>query len=181
VTEAGDRYRRRADAFEVLITNVAPGQWAQPSPCAGWNARDVVAHVVDYSAVVLRERVGLPEPPVMSEADEPLDSFRRTRALVERALDDPDTAADVARYLDLGLSFDLPQHGWDLAKATGQDATMDPAEIELLWDTLRRHPKVWDWQRDQGWYAAPLAVPDDAPLTTRVLAMLGRDHDWGAR
>jgi hypothetical protein len=63
-------------------------------------------------------------------------------AVVERVLDDPETPPDMANYLDLAVTFDLPQHGWDLATATGQDPTMDPEEVELLWSSISRAPKV---------------------------------------
>jgi hypothetical protein len=141
-------------------------------------ARDVVAHVVDYSGHVLREKVGTSDVPVFADFDDPTAAFRATRRLVERALDDPGTSAGVANYLDLAVSFDLPQHGWDLAMATGQDATMDPQEVELLWSSLSQNPKVWDWQRDNGWYAAPISVAEDAPLQDRVLGLLGRHPGW---
>ena len=178
VTETGDRYRRRADAFETLITHTALERCTSPSPCEGWLARDVVAHVVDYSGQVLRERVGVSEVAVFADFDDPAAAFRAIREVVEQVFDDPETPADVANYLDLAVSFDLSQHGWDLAKATGQDPTMDPEEVELLWNSLSQAPKVWDWQRNNGWYAAPVSVPEDAPLQDRVLGLLGRDPRW---
>ena len=178
MTTLGDRYRRRADAFAALIDGAAPDRWSSPSPCEGWLARDVVAHVVDYSGHVLREKVGTSDVRVFADFDDPTAAFRAIRRLVERALDDPGTSAGVANYLDLAVSFDLPQHGWDLAMATGQDATMDPQEVELLWSSLSQNPKVWDWQRDNGWYAAPISVAEDAPLQDRVLGLLGRHPGW---
>ncbi len=85
----------------------------------------------------------------------------------------------MARYIDGALNFDLPQHGWDLAKATGQDATMAPGEVELLWDALRRmEPAWWDWHHRNGWYAPAVPVPEDAPLQDRVLGLVGRDPRW---
>jgi hypothetical protein len=84
----------------------------------------------------------------------------------------------LANYLDLAVSFDLPQHGWDLAKATLQDPTIDPKEVGLLWSSLLRAPQVWDWQRENGWYAAPVSVPSNAPLQDRVLGLIGRDPGW---
>ena len=178
MTEAGDRYRRRADAFEALINRTAPECWTNPSPCEGWLARDVVAHVVDYSGHVLGERAGMSNVPVFADFDDPAAAFGAIREVVERVLDDPETSPDMANYLDLAVSFDLPQHGWDLAKATGQDPTMDPVEVKLLWSSLSQAPKVWDWQRDNGWYAAPVYVPEDAPLQDRVLGLIGRDPCW---
>ena len=178
MTETGDRYRRRADAFETLITHTAPERWTSPSPCERWLARDVVAHVVDYSGQVLRERAGMSEVAVFADFDDPAAAFRAIRELVEHVLDEPETPPKMANYLDLAVSFDLPQHGWDLAKATGQDSAMDPEEVELLWSSLSQAPKVWDWQRDNGWYAAPVSVPEDAPLQDRVLGLIGRDPCW---
>ncbi len=106
------------------------------------------------------------EVPAFASFDDPAAAFSGIREVVEQVLDDPDTPPDLAKYLDLAVSIDLPQHGWDLAKATGQDPTMDPQEVELLWSSLAENPSVWDWQRDNGWYAAPVAVPADASCRT---------------
>ena len=74
MTEAAAQYRRRADAFERLIVGTSPDRWTAPSPCDGWTASDVVAHVVDFSAHVLRERAGVGETralQVVAAATEP--------------------------------------------------------------------------------------------------------------
>ena len=178
MTEKADRYRRRADAFGALIDGTPPERWTSPSPCRGWLARDVVAHVVDYSGKVLRERAGLSEVPVFADFDDPATAFRATREVMERVLSDPDTAPKVAGHLEWSVSFDLPQHGWDLAVATGQDPTMDAGEVDLLWGSLNGDPANWEWQRASGWYGAPVPVPDSAPLQDRVLGLLGRDPSW---
>jgi uncharacterized protein (TIGR03086 family) len=180
VTEIADRYRRRADAFLALVDRTPPEAWSRPSPCAGWLARDVVAHVVDFSAHVLHEKAGKADLPAFADFADPSTAFRATRTAVERVLDDPATPAELARYLDLALGVDLPQHGWDLAKATGQDATIDRGEIDALWTALTEHPGVWAWQRANGWYADPVPVAEDAPRQDRVLGLLGRDPAWAA-
>jgi uncharacterized protein (TIGR03086 family) len=178
VSEVGDQYHRRADAFDALIAGTAPEQWDNPSPVEGWLARDVVLHIVNFSGEVLREKVGMSDVPSFAEHDDLRVAFRAIRSHVQRVLDDPATAPEIATYLDLSVSFDLPQHGWDLAMATGQDPTIDPGEVELLWGSLSEAPSVWDWQRENGWYAAPIAVPADAPLQDRVLGLIGRDPGW---
>jgi hypothetical protein len=127
---------------------------------------------------VLRERVGTVDVPAPPDTEDPAAAFSAVRAVVEQILDDPRTPSDLATYLDLSISLDLPQHGWDLAKATMQDPTMDPEEVEFLWQSLSEAPAVWDWQRRNGWYAAPVDVPNDAPLQDRVLGQLGRDPYW---
>jgi uncharacterized protein (TIGR03086 family) len=178
-SDIADRYRRRADAFEALIAKTPPERWTSPSPCEGWLARDVVAHVVEYSAYELRNKAGVsldPSPPALAN---PAEAFRRIRDAVERTLEDPMTPSDVLEFLDAAVSFDLPQHWWDLAKATGQDATMDAEEVDAMWVVFSRaRPQWWKWQRDHGWYGPPVAVPEDAPLQDRVLGLIGRDPKW---
>jgi uncharacterized protein (TIGR03086 family) len=182
MTEVAAEYRRRADSFERLIAGTPPERWTSPSPCAGWTASDVVAHVVDFSAYVLRERAGIDDAPRFADFETPLHAFRATRAAVEHLLDDPGTRTDVATYVQWSLSFDLPQHGWDLAMATGQDATIAPEELEIIWGTgdPEAFERTFGWQRARGWYGPPVDVPEDAPLQDRVLGVLGRDANWSA-
>jgi uncharacterized protein (TIGR03086 family) len=181
MSEPADTYRRRADRFEALTERTPPERWSSPSPCEGWLARDVVAHVVDYSAQVLREKGDMSDVPVFADFAEPAAAFRATRHALERVLDDPGTPPKVVSHLHWSLSFDLPQHGWDLAVASGQDPTMDPDEVELLWASLNGAPAQWDWQRSNGWYGPPIPVPRDASLQDRVLGLLGRDPTWKPR
>ncbi|MGH9278407.1 MAG: maleylpyruvate isomerase family mycothiol-dependent enzyme [Acidimicrobiales bacterium] len=177
MTELADAYRRRADAFAALIEATPPERWTDPSPCDGWRAQDVVAHVVDHSARVLRDK-GVANPPAFADFDGPRAAFRANRKVIEGLLDDSTTPPKVATYIHWALSFDLPQHGWDLAVATGQDASIDPSELELLWGSLNGDPANWEWQRANGWYGPPVPIPDDAPLQHRVLGLLGRNPGW---
>ena len=128
--------------------------------------------------LVLREKAGLDDVPVDTFSGDPATAFRATREVVERLLDDEATPRKVASHIHWSLSFDLPQHGWDLAVATGQDPTMEADEVKLLWDSLNGAPAQWDWQRASGWYGPPVPVSHDAPLQDRVLGLLGRDPAW---
>ena len=181
-----DRYRSRADAFERKVAAVRPGQWSNQSPCEDWNARDVLRHIIDMHGVMLRplHRRLSPAPSV---EDDPLGAFKSARADVEAVLDDPELAGTeddspvgrltVEQHIDQVISADLVIHGWDLARATGQDDRIDPAEIDRVW-------KVWDGVftvlgeetlRAQGVCGPEVKVPDDAPLQDRLLGLLGRD------
>ena len=102
-------------------------------------------------------------------------------------LDDPELAGTegdspvgrltVEQHIDQVISADLVIHGWDLARATGQDDRIDPAEIERVW-------KLWDGVftmlgaetlRTQGVCGPEVKVPEDASPQDRLLGLLGRD------
>jgi uncharacterized protein (TIGR03086 family) len=178
-----DRYRTLADAFEAKVAAVAPEDWSKPSPCTEWTARDVVAHVIDVHGMMLRplETTSDEGPPV---ADDPLGAFRTARAELERVLADPalaDTEYDgmfgrtkVSATVDQFMDFDLVVHGWDLARATGQDETIPPDEVERILGFIDRLGGPATMQ-DNGVTGPEVVVGDDAPAQDRMLGLLGRD------
>jgi hypothetical protein len=64
------------------------------------------------------------------------------RADIERVLDHPGLMSTecvtpnglmtVGQHIDEVASADMVPHGWDLARAPGQDAAIDPAELERM-------------------------------------------------
>ena len=192
MSEIAERYQRHADDFERRVAAVRPGQWANQSPCAKWDARDVVRHIVDMHGVMLRP-LGRALSPAPSVDDDPLAAFRAARADVQAVLDDPRFAAvecntptgpmTVEQQIDQVVSDDLVLHGWDLARATGQDDTLDPADVARLWDIATAIPAdVMKKYRTPGAfglgvevYGPEVVVPADAPLQDRLLGFIGRD------
>jgi uncharacterized protein (TIGR03086 family) len=197
MTAIADRYRRRADDFERKVAAVAPEQWSNASPCAAWSARDVVDHIVSMHGYMLRP-VGRALAPAPSVADDPLGAFRAARAEVEAVLDDPTLAATecdtptgrmrAEEHIDVVVSDDLPQHGWDLARATGQDDAIDPDDLERLWASTTAIPaELMEKYRTPGAFGPGIEVfgpevpiPADAPLQHRFLGLIGRDPNWSA-
>ncbi|MFI6295442.1 TIGR03086 family metal-binding protein [Nonomuraea sp. NPDC050790] len=195
MNEIADVYRRRADAFEAKVAAVRPEQWADPSPCAQWTARDVVEHIVDMHAVMLSP-VGRGLSPAPSVKEDPLAAFRAARADVEALLSDPaaaNTECDTpsgrmtaARHVNEVVSADLPLHGWDLAKATGQEATIDPEDVRLSWESVSGlPPELLEKFRTPGAFGPGIEVfgrevpvAPEAPLQDRLLGLIGRDPGW---
>ena len=68
-------------------------------------------------------------------------------------------------------------HGWDVAAATGQSFTPDPALVEAAYgfvsNVVKENPNG-----TPGLFGPPVAVPDDAPLLDRYLGAAGRDPSW---
>jgi len=188
MSEIADRYRRRADAFEQTAANVGPDCWSNQSPCDDWKARDVVGHIVDMHGVMLRP-LGRGLTEAASITDDPLDAYRSARADIEAVLDDPDLAGiqcetpmgpmTIEQHIDGVVSSDLIIHRWDLARATGQDDTIDPDEVERMLP-IAQH--IGDEMRTPGAFGPGIvvfgpevAVPADAPPQHRLLGLLGRD------
>jgi uncharacterized protein (TIGR03086 family) len=190
-----DRYRRHADAFERKVATVRPEQWSNQLPCAAWDARGVVEHVVVMHGVMLRPVDRAPSP-APSVRDDPVGAFTAARADVEAVLDDPELAGlvcdtpngrmTVAQQIDEVVSDDLVLHGWDLARATGQDDTMDPEDVERLWAITTAIPaELMEKYRTPGAfgpgvevYGPEVKIVADAPLQNRLLGLIGRDPDW---
>jgi uncharacterized protein (TIGR03086 family) len=183
-TDTADRYRRLSTQFARLVDDVPADRWSAPSPCEGWNARDVVRHVIDVHGMMLkplqRDVSGGP-----SVDDDPSAAIRWAIAKVQDVLDDPALATTqydghfgpttVQATIDRFMCMDLNVHGWDLAAAAGLPYTIADdeialvrADVEALGDAIRS-PNV----------AGPAVEPPaDADEQDRLLAYLGRDPSW---
>jgi uncharacterized protein (TIGR03086 family) len=129
----------RAELFSRILDS-AGGRWDAPSPCDGWTVRDVVRHVLDTERDFLG-RHDLLDSPAPSLAD-PAAAFRTHAADVVAVLG-RDGTADRAYDGYLGprtfgvtvaefYGWDLGTHGWDVARATGQEWSISDEEAELL-------------------------------------------------
>ena len=192
MSEIADRYSRHADAFERKVTAVRPDQWSNQSPCEAWSARDVVSHIVSMHGYML-QLVGRGLDGAPSVLDDPLAAFKAARAEVEAVLDDPKLASaesetpngpmTIEQHIDEVVSDDMVLHGWDLARATGQDATMNPEDVARLWAMTAAIPtELMQRYRTPGVfgpgvevYGSEVKVSEDAPLQDRLLGLIGRD------
>ena len=182
MSDIADRYRTLAAAFEAKVAAVPPDGWSNQSPCSEWTARDLVGHVVDVHGMMLRpldvEVAGEP-----SVEDDPLGAFRAARATLQDVLDDPsraDTEYDgafgrttVSATVDQFLGFDLVVHGWDLARATGQDEAIAPSEVARILEFVDRLGTRT--MQENGVTGPEVPVPSDASDQDRMLGLLGRD------
>jgi uncharacterized protein (TIGR03086 family) len=101
---------------------------------------------------------------------------------VQALLDEPATAERVHEFPHLGTmslgqvtdmiyTTDVFMHRWDLARATGQDETLDPAECATLLEGMEPMDEA---MRQSGHYGPRVDVPADADAQTRMLAFIGR-------
>jgi uncharacterized protein (TIGR03086 family) len=180
MSEIADRYRRLSDQFAATVAGVTIDQWESPTPCEEWSVRDLVRHAVDTQGMFLgfvgREAGGIP-----SVDDDPVAAWDAARAAVQADLDDPELAtaeftghfgtSTLESAVDRFLNPDLVIHRWDLARATGQDETIDPTDAERVLEGAR---EFGDAFRSPGACGPEIPVPDDADIQTRVLGFYGR-------
>lgn len=159
--------------------------WDAPTPDTEWTVRDLVAHVIEEQEWVPYLLAGSLvsvakaeiQPLRMDElrAEWDLYSLAATEAWAntpaERLVHLSYDTVTMADYLREQVS-DVAIHTWDLARAIGADETLDDEIVEAVWTVFE--PQA-DTLAASGLYAAPVPIPDDAPLQQRLLALTGRD------
>ena len=180
MSEISDRFRRVADGFTTRAKAVPADGWDRPSPCEGWLARDVVAHVVGAAGMFLG-RVGVELPATQSPDDDPIAAWEAARDAVQAALDDPTIASreydspmgitTLERTIGMFGIGDVLVHTWDLARATGLDEHLDPDEVHRLLEVMEPNDAM---MRQGSAFGPKVDVPDDADEQTKLLAFSGR-------
>lgn len=147
----------------------------EATPCDDWTVRDLLNHMLQtqryFVGAAKGEDASPPTqvpPPLVS--DDPARDFAdgRDELLAVYARDGVVDKTGPA----LGIAFaDQLLHGWDLARATDQDAHMPDGLAEAALSCI--HGRFTEEQR-QGVFKPEIRLPDDAPAQDRLLAYTGR-------
>jgi len=171
-----DLYRRASDWTAEKVAGAQDLEAA--TPCPDWRVRDLLNHMLDtqryFAGAARGEDVSPPAPsPPSLLTDDPSADFERGSANVIDAYA-PDGVIE-RMGPSLGIAFsDQLLHGWDLARATKQDATMPDGLASAAYDSI--HGLFTDEQR-KGVFGPEIAVGEDATPQQRLLAYTGRDPD----
>ncbi len=174
-----------AEEMSRLVSGVRDDQLDYPTPCADWAVADLLAHVHQFATVftdnALKEQ---PRP-----ADGLVDDWRVAipDQLNELASVWRDESAWQGRVSAGGVEMDawdnavvgieeLTVHGWDLAKATGQDLRIDDArldQVDRFFDLFA--PEA---ASGNGPFGPRAAAPENATRLERTIARTGRSPSW---
>ncbi len=188
MSESSSCFRRVAGDLADLIAAVPPDAWSNPSPCEGWTAQDVLAHLIEWipGPGFLLGTFGIPTDPIPPVQSDPAGAWASVASAVQSGLDDPNVAGRIENCGPLGpMSFsaavdmtctpDVLIHTWDNAQAAGLDVTLDAIEIGRQAEGLDvLPPEVDTAMRESGMFGPRVAVAADADPTTKVLAFYGR-------
>lgn len=179
MNDALDHYTLVSSAFLQRLDAITEDQWTSPTPCDEWDVRALVDHSVTVHHMMLAN-AGLPREAPGPDADIAA-AWREARQAVLDALADDETASkkvmspmgetQFSKVVGGLLSSDTLFHTWDLARATGQDETLDPAACERV---LGAMGPMEDFLRGAGLFKDRIDVAGDADAQTRMLAFGGR-------
>jgi len=172
------------------VAGVRPEDLELPTPCTEWDVRALLAHLIAAIWYFKALAAGEPVAELMRTlsdlvGDDPFASYDHaaragldawsTAGALERAYALPMGERSGADALRIHQA-DLLLHGWDLAEATHQDATLDPelARFALETEQWFVQPAMRGLRRA---YAAELAA-DGTSDEARLLAFAGRTSGW---
>ena len=180
MSEVLARYRTIADGFTVRVEGVGSDGWSSQSPCSDWTAGAVVGHVIATHRRVmaaLEEK----EPTDVDTEAELLPQWLDATTAVTTALADEVRASKVVggmfgerpweSMVGRLLCSDTLIHTWDLARATGQDETLDPGAVAKAFEGLSALDEAL---RRPGGFAAKIEPRPGADAQTKLLNFCGR-------
>jgi uncharacterized protein (TIGR03086 family) len=165
----------------------------QTTPCPDWDLRTLLNHTIlwtSYSAERRAHGESVAEELMTKDFTAEPGYAQAYQAQIAKAVDawsSPSAwagdrnvmgsampAADIAAM----LIMEIVLHGWDVAKATGQDYYCDDAVARNVLETVQAQGDMF--RQYQG-FAAVVPVPDDATAFDRALSLSGRDPQWHAK
>jgi uncharacterized protein (TIGR03086 family) len=172
----------------AVVDRVADRQLDLSTPCDGWSVRELLNHIVggNYWAAELAAGKSIDDVGDRLDGDvlgdDPAAAYRASAELAAAAFNAAG-AMDAPCAVSYGpvpgsvycghRVLDVAIHGWDLAKATGLDTTLDPELVDAVAAIIA--PQM-DMLVGSGMFGTTVEVANDADAQTRLLSLLGR-HD----
>ncbi|WFE33526.1 TIGR03086 family metal-binding protein [Micromonospora sp. WMMD975] len=156
-----------------LAENVGDEQLAGPTPCAQWDVRALLDHLRGGPAYLLAATghdldADASYRTVVAQC---LAALRQPGALERRCMSPLGFEWSVGEAA-AGTFMDQLVHSWDLAVATGQNRTLDPALVEAC--VAMFLPDMPERGRARGLVGPAVTVAADASAQDRLLAGMGR-------
>jgi uncharacterized protein (TIGR03086 family) len=178
-----------AEQLATVVRNVSDRDLKAPTPCPDYTVGDLLDHVNGLSVAFTMAALKTPLDGTGAgdAARLPLD-FRESIPVRLTELASAWRVPSSWEGMTAAGGVDLPGevagavaldeivlHGWDLARATGQDFTVEPELLEVVHGFVS---SIGPDDRDGSLFGAAVEVGSDAPLLDRVLGLSGRDPGW---
>lgn len=162
-----------------LVTGVRSDQLDDPTPCSDWTVAALLSHIHQFAVVfTANARKEQARPPgtlvdawreaIPDQLDDLARAWREESAWQGRVAAGG-IEMDAADNAVVGIE-ELTVHGWDLARATGQDLHVGDAcldQVDLFFQLFGGRP-----------FGPPVAAPGRATRLEETVARTGRDPLW---
>jgi uncharacterized protein (TIGR03086 family) len=185
-------HRRSLEAIRPIVARVRPADLDRPTPCAGWDLRALLAHMIGqdhgFAAAVLADvSVDAFAPRVPSIA-----AHEAGAALVTAAFATADPARPVLLAEFDGRRFpirsvigfhllDTLVHGWDVAGSLGIEVDYDDDLVAAVQAQAELVPGGPARTAPDAAFAPARPIAAESDGWARTLALLGRDIHWTGR
>lgn len=177
-------FRQESDRVAKIVAGIRADQLGLPTPCAQMDVRGVLNHFVGANWYFLHVAEGRDLPDEGERdliADDPAGALETARQAVLETFSAPDILTRTFRFpfgempgeIGVGIAtLETVVHGWDLAKATGQDTSIAP---EIATALLAGAQGLDGFRSPTGDPFGPaVSVPDDASPGDKLIAFTGR-------
>src|SRR5947199_8212789 len=179
-------HQRALDHTGRYVAGVKDNQWDASTPDAEWNVRQLLNHVVsgNFWVTPLVEGKTIEEVGDQYDGDllgdDPAAAWQQSAKEAAAAFNAPGAMqaqcavsyGPVPGEIYAGHRFiDVLIHGWDLAKATGQDTTLPADLVDACFEIVQPQQDLLAASR---MFGSDVKVPEGADRQTQLLAELGR-------
>ena len=172
-------FERATARAATVMASVTIGQLDGPTPCADWDVQQLIDHMVGGTDYLLAALAGEAPPALAGRTVEDytrgleqLSSGLRAPGSLDRMCMSPLGFEWPVAQAVAGTFMDALIHTWDLATATGQDASLDPELVDACVEMFL--PDMPQRGRATGLVGPAVVVPDDASAQNQLLAAMGR-------
>ena len=181
-----EAYAAAAARTGELIAATGADQLESSTPCKTWTARALINHIVGGQYMFAGAASGAPLPDLSAPtpdfaAGDAAGAQREACGAAAAAFADP-ALADRMAELPFGsvpagmvpgiACFEQVVHGWDLARATGQEPAMPAGVVDTLFPFAEQ--LLANVPRDGVAFETVVSVPAGAPTIDRLIALSGR-------
>ncbi|MEV4708929.1 TIGR03086 family metal-binding protein [Actinoplanes sp. NPDC049316] len=179
--------------IRALLLGITDDHLTAPTPCPDWTVGDLLDHIMGLGwafTQAAQKRTDAPgtgtAPPQPSAAN----LSRHWRSRLPVVLEDLSTAwkhptawEGTARAGGVTMPAaamgtvainEVTMHGWDLARATGQEYAADPRILETLIEFLSQGPA----EGTPGLFGPVIPTDGEATLLEQAVALAGRNPHW---
>ena len=165
----------RASEWTVGKVAGAVGQLNAQTPCDDWVVEQLMSHMLETQRYFVASAEGYEASPPSATpttmiSKDPVAAFEQARIETLRIFGKPGVIDNTGPSLGIAFSDQL-LHGWDLARATGQDEAMPAGLPEAAYEVI--HGRFTDDQR-KGIFKPAVTVAENASAQEKLLAYTGR-------